>query len=157
MNKKIVIIGAGPSGIAAATKLKSNGFQNITLLEAEQRIGGRINTIQFGENVLDMGAQWWVQTCFFFINEMKLKKQRYLIRRCHGEKGNVVYDMAKDKNLLATSIPTFEKFNFIRSNGEQISQDTDGKLSTIYFELLDGYEEEKSNYNGSFGNFFAEK
>lgn len=58
MNKKIVIIGAGPSGIAAATKLKSNGFQNIILLEAEHRIGGRINTIPFGKNVLDMGAQW---------------------------------------------------------------------------------------------------
>lgn len=58
MNKKIVIIGAGSSGIAAATKLKSNEFQNITVLEAENRIGGRINTVRFGENVLDLGAQW---------------------------------------------------------------------------------------------------
>lgn len=58
MNKKIVIIGGGAAGIAAATKLLSNGFQNIVILEAENRIGGRIHTIQFGENVLDMGAQW---------------------------------------------------------------------------------------------------
>lgn len=58
MNKKIVIIGAGSAGIAAATKLKSNGFQNITVLEGENRIGGRINTVRFGENVLDLGAQW---------------------------------------------------------------------------------------------------
>lgn len=58
MNKKIVIIGAGPSGFAVATKLKANGFQNIELLEAENRFGGRVHTVPFGRNVLDMGAQW---------------------------------------------------------------------------------------------------
>lgn len=58
LDKKVVIIGAGPSGIAAATKLLSNGFRDITILEAEGRIGGRIHTIDFGKNVLDLGAQW---------------------------------------------------------------------------------------------------
>lgn len=58
IDKKIIIIGAGASGIAAATKLISHGFQNVLLLEAESRIGGRIHTIPFGANVLDIGAQW---------------------------------------------------------------------------------------------------
>lgn len=58
MNKKIVIIGAGVSGIAAATRLISNGFSHVTILEAENRIGGRIHTVPFGSNVVDMGAQW---------------------------------------------------------------------------------------------------
>lgn len=89
--------------------------------------------------------------------KLKLKKQFHLIHRCHGEKGNVVYDMAKDKNLLAPSVPTLKRFNFIRSNGEQIPQDMDEKLSSIYFQVQDGFEEEKINYNGSYGNFFAEK
>lgn len=57
-NKKIVIIGAGASGFAAATKLIQNGFEKIIVLEAENRIGGRINTIPFGESVVDMGGQW---------------------------------------------------------------------------------------------------
>lgn len=56
--KKILIIGAGASGFAAAAKLISNGFKNVLILEAENRIGGRIHTIPFGANVLDMGAQW---------------------------------------------------------------------------------------------------
>lgn len=60
MDKSILIIGAGASGIAAATRLISNGFKNVEILEAENRIGGRINTIPFGANVLDMGAQWFV-------------------------------------------------------------------------------------------------
>lgn len=58
MNKRIIIIGAGASGIAAATKLFENGYKNILILEAENRIGGRINTIPFASNVVDMGAQW---------------------------------------------------------------------------------------------------
>lgn len=41
--KKIVIIGAGASGIAAAMKLIANRFTNLTILDAEFRIG------EFGE------------------------------------------------------------------------------------------------------------
>lgn len=58
MDPKIVVIGAGAAGIAAATKLLEIGFKNVLVLEAEDRIGGRIHTVRFGENVLDMGAQW---------------------------------------------------------------------------------------------------
>lgn len=59
MDKRIIVIGAGASGVAAATKLVSNGFKNVTILEAGNRIGGRINTIPFGANVVDLGAQWF--------------------------------------------------------------------------------------------------
>src|SRR5215207_8135598 len=41
--KKVIIIGAGAAGIAAATKLKKAGF-DVTILEARNRIGGRIWT-----------------------------------------------------------------------------------------------------------------
>lgn len=64
MEKKIIIIGAGAAGFAAASKLISNGFKNVTILEAENRIGGRVHTIPYGKNVLDMGAQWWVVEFF---------------------------------------------------------------------------------------------
>lgn len=55
---RILIIGAGPSGFAAASKLIANGFQNVQILEGENRIGGRVRTIPYGANVLDLGAQW---------------------------------------------------------------------------------------------------
>lgn len=58
MDKQVVIIGAGAAGIAAATKLLQNGFRNIVILEGQNRIGGRINTIPHHGSVLDMGAQW---------------------------------------------------------------------------------------------------
>lgn len=65
MDKQIIIVGAGPSGVAAATKLVSSGFKNVTILEGGNRYGGRVNTIQFGANVLDMGAQWFEIFSYF--------------------------------------------------------------------------------------------
>ena len=53
-NAEIVIIGAGPSGIAASSKLFENGFCNVTILEAEDRIGGRVYTAGFGNQILNI-------------------------------------------------------------------------------------------------------
>lgn len=133
-NKHIVIIGSGPSGIAAATKLLSNGFKNITILEAEDRFGGRINTIQYGANVLDMGAEW-----------------------CHGEINNVVYEMANGKDLLSTHVTDVSISNLFKSNGEEIPREMTNKLDAMVHEILGGFDEEKSVYSGSMGNFFADK
>lgn len=43
--KKVIVIGAGASGIAAATRLFERGIKNILVLEAENRIGGRVHTV----------------------------------------------------------------------------------------------------------------
>lgn len=45
----VIIVGAGASGIAAASKLFQNGFKNVKILEAENRIGGRVFTTKFGK------------------------------------------------------------------------------------------------------------
>lgn len=46
---KIAIVGAGASGIAAASKLLREGINDFVVLEANDRIGGRINTVEFGK------------------------------------------------------------------------------------------------------------
>ncbi|XP_011305478.1 spermine oxidase [Fopius arisanus] len=74
----VIIIGAGSSGIAAASKLLQNGVHDVTILEAENRIGGRVYSTRIGEYMIDMGGQW-----------------------VHGEKGNVVYEMAWPLDLLS--------------------------------------------------------
>lgn len=47
-NCKIGIIGAGISGLAAAQKLRSEGFVDVTVFEAQDRVGGRILTLPYG-------------------------------------------------------------------------------------------------------------
>ena len=52
-NTKIGIIGAGPSGIYSASELIKKGYKNITVLERNNYIGGRVFTTERGT---DMGA-----------------------------------------------------------------------------------------------------
>ncbi len=49
INSPIVIIGGGVSGVAAANQLISSGFRNVTILEAENRLGGRIYSIPYSK------------------------------------------------------------------------------------------------------------
>ncbi|KAB0791330.1 hypothetical protein PPYR_03130 [Photinus pyralis] len=76
-NPSVIIIGAGAAGIAAATRLYKHGVRNVTVLEAEGRIGGRIYSVRLGDSYIDLGAQW-----------------------CHGEQDNVVYSLVKDLKIL---------------------------------------------------------
>jgi protoporphyrinogen oxidase len=46
-NYQVIVIGGGMAGISACVKLVESGVQDILLIEASQRLGGRINTIPF--------------------------------------------------------------------------------------------------------------
>lgn len=53
---KIVIVGAGMAGLSAAQSLLVNGIQDITILEAAERYGGRIFTKRFGDVDCELGT-----------------------------------------------------------------------------------------------------
>lgn len=129
----VIIVGAGATGIAAATKLHENGFHNLTILEAENRIGGRVKTIPYGDNVIDMGAQW-----------------------CHGEVGNVVYEMAKDLDLLNPSSLDINEVEYRYLNGEIADKTKIMKLGKLANEIADDSEVYK-NYNGNYGDYVIER
>lgn len=39
-NAEVLVIGAGPAGLAAATRLKSLGVRNVIVVDREQQAGG---------------------------------------------------------------------------------------------------------------------
>ncbi len=57
---RIGIIGAGPSGLAAAEALKERGYQNITVIERHNRVGGMSMSLRYpgekGDVVYEMGS-----------------------------------------------------------------------------------------------------
>ncbi|WP_397446110.1 flavin monoamine oxidase family protein [Polaribacter sp. R77954] len=57
MNKKIIILGAGISGLYLGHVLKKEGF-NIQIIEANNRIGGRIFTKTIKNTKVELGATW---------------------------------------------------------------------------------------------------
>lgn len=47
---KVIIVGAGMAGLSAGIHLVQNGVTDIKILEARNRIGGRIISINVGTN-----------------------------------------------------------------------------------------------------------
>lgn len=55
--KIVIVIGAGIAGLAAAKKLKQNGF-TVIVLEAQEKVGGRLRTDRSLGVAFDEGASW---------------------------------------------------------------------------------------------------
>ena len=55
---KVVIVGAGIAGLAAAVELGRRGVKDFVLLEAGDRVGGRISVKDYKGRKLHMGANW---------------------------------------------------------------------------------------------------
>jgi len=53
---RVIIVGAGPAGLQAGHLFRNHGGFDVVILEARDRIGGRVHTIEFGESPVDLGA-----------------------------------------------------------------------------------------------------
>ncbi|XP_011705792.1 PREDICTED: polyamine oxidase 1-like, partial [Wasmannia auropunctata] len=130
---KVVIVGAGSAVIAAASRLSQNGMNDFVILEANDRIGGRIYTKDFGKNVVDLGAQWVLGKS----NGKPLKAK------------NVVYDLASKHGLLSP-VNQFDKREFVTINGIIPAKES-SEAMLIHSNILDNikkidFKGEKNTY-----------
>lgn len=108
--KKIIIIGAGIAGLAACKSLTEYGFE-VSILEARDRVGGRIQTDDSLRIPLGRGASW-----------------------IHGIQGNPVANLAQEYNAEMVPVNP-NQFVIYDQNGRPISQ-TDIQNFNIRFESL---------------------
>ncbi len=57
MTPEVIVIGAGVAGLAAAVQLAEAGCR-VTVLEASDRVGGRIRTVYVGDAPVELGAEF---------------------------------------------------------------------------------------------------
>ena len=58
-DERVVVVGAGIAGLAAAAELRASGFEDVVVLEARDRVGGRVWTDRIGDCIpVDLGASW---------------------------------------------------------------------------------------------------
>ncbi len=102
--KRVVVIGAGLSGLAAARELHRQGHE-VVVIEARDRIGGRIWTSsKWTDMPLDFGATW-----------------------IHGTQGNPLTDLAEQINAkrLTTSYDSTVTYN---ASGQPLSKSEEVRL-----------------------------
>jgi len=108
----VVIIGAGMAGLSAANRLKSSGVTNVVVLEARNRVGGRLYSIPLNNSTfLDMGASW-----------------------IHGASSkNPLVRLVKKSKVKISSRPTdFENANTYYSNGKIVSAAKENAYARIW-------------------------
>ncbi|KAJ8910074.1 hypothetical protein NQ315_012851 [Exocentrus adspersus] len=116
---KIIIIGAGMAGLSAAYHLTRNGITDFKILEARNRIGGRIVQIPIGDQKVELGANW-----------------------IHGVLGNPVYELAMQNGLVdIMTIPTPHKVIAATEQGKQVPFTTLHEIYEAYLCFLKRCEE----------------
>lgn len=112
--KSVIVIGAGISGLAAAKKLKETGFA-VTVLESQDRVGGRLRSNRSLGVAFDEGASW-----------------------IHGVNGNPITNLANEAGmtLFETEDEDRKSYDFggiLRSS--QVYDDAEDELQTIINQL----------------------
>ncbi|KAL1188935.1 Polyamine oxidase 1 [Cardamine amara subsp. amara] len=89
----VIIIGAGISGISAAKVLAENGVDDILILEATDRIGGRIQKQSFGDVQVEVGAGWIAGVGGKESNPVWELASRFNLRTCFSDYTNARFNI----------------------------------------------------------------
>lgn len=129
MEKKILIIGGGISGIYLGYRLKKEGF-SIKILEANDRIGGRVYTKKVHNTNVELGAAWlW-------------RYNPELLKLCKNLKISLFEQSTKGDALFEATISNLpERFQI--SNNQEISYRIIGGTATLLEKLAEGCSNEE--------------
>ncbi|XP_063836347.1 spermine oxidase-like isoform X3 [Ostrinia nubilalis] len=106
-----IVVGMGAAGTTAASILAKAG-KRVLGLEAQNRVGGRINTVPFGDGVVELGAEWM-----------------------HGTKPNTVYDLAVQNNV--TVLPQDISMEVYMSDGSLANKELVNELTEFCLQVVD--------------------
>lgn len=113
-NSKILILGAGLSGLATAYYLERNGFKS-TILETRNRLGGRIHTIyKKDEAPVELGATWMGKKHTHLIHLLSNLKIESFIQEL-GKKA--IYEPISTSPPQMVELPSNEDPSFRIANG----------------------------------------
>ena len=129
--KTVIVVGAGISGLAAAKKLKDNGF-NVIVLEAQSKVGGRLKTIRSLGVAFDEGASWIHGTAGNPITS--LAQQAGMNTAFTDDESILAYDIGgvlhSDSNFSDTEDKFYTVLETLKNNGSSTKS-----FETVFNEL----------------------
>ncbi|HQV67553.1 MAG TPA: NAD(P)/FAD-dependent oxidoreductase, partial [Saprospiraceae bacterium] len=133
--KTVIVVGAGISGLAAAKKLKDNGF-NVIVLEAQSKVGGRLKTIRSLGVAFDEGASWIHGTAGNPITS--LAQQAGMNTAFTDDESILAYDLGgvlhSDSNFSDTEDKFYSVLETLKNNGSSTKS-----FETVFNELYPTY------------------
>lgn len=131
----VIIVGAGVSGISAAKVLAEKGVEDVLILEASDRIGGRIRKENFGGVWVELGAGWIVGI--------------------GGKESNPIWELA-EKSGLRTCFQDYTnaRYNIYDRSGKIFPS---GIAADSYKKAVDSAIQELKNQEASFGGVDVSK
>ncbi len=133
--KSVVVIGGGISGLAAAKKLKQQGF-NVTVLESQEKVGGRLRTNRSLGIAFDEGASW-----------------------IHGPNGNPITSLAS-KSGAKTFLTSDESVKVFDTNGRNYSDEVLTKAENQFDNALNAVRNagtQKQSFQTVFNTLYPTK
>lgn len=118
---RVIIIGAGAAGLSAANSLAKNGVSDFVILEARNRIGGRILSMDMSSSSskVELGANW-----------------------IHGVLGNPIFELAINHGLIdILQAPQHRRVVALCENGKQVPFDILQEIYEAYLVFLRRCEE----------------
>ena len=137
---KVIIVGAGVSGLSAATKLIEAGITNLEIFEASDRVGGRICSAELNGSKIELGAQW-----------------------IHGQKGNSCFEIAKKLGICEDPAKeTLEDLDatVVDEDGSFWDEDVAEEITDLFEEAQEDeedYEQEQGETMGGYYDKIASK
>ncbi|KAK4406221.1 Polyamine oxidase 1 [Sesamum angolense] len=107
----VLIVGAGISGITAAKVLAENGVEDVVILEAADRIGGRIRKEEFGGVTVELGAGWIAGVGGKQMNPVWELAGRSNLRTCFSDYSNARYNIYDTTGKIFPSGVAAESYN----------------------------------------------
>jgi monoamine oxidase len=110
-NADVIVVGAGMSGLSAASHLRQAGL-SVIVLEARDRMGGRIWTNrQVPDMAADMGAQWLTEATTSPVQ--KIANQNKITTLKANIFNNVFYNAHNGRMPSAATLKLFDNFFYL--------------------------------------------
>ncbi|XP_013408880.1 spermine oxidase [Lingula anatina] len=114
---RVIIVGAGMAGLSAADVLISAGIRDIVVLEARNRVGGRIHTVKEGDGLIELGAN--------YIHGTTAENSVYTLAQKHG---------LVREGFLSTRLSDGA---FYTQDGLEINKELSDRVWTVYTTISD--------------------
>jgi monoamine oxidase len=111
----VIVIGAGIAGLAAARELQSKNLR-VLILEARDRLGGRIWTNRKLNMPLDLGASW-----------------------IHGVQNNPIMQLAQQFGIQ-TLVTDYDAIAVYNSDGKRLSESELTRVNATFSKIMQGIE-----------------